>query len=107
MIVYKIDVLHELKQKGYSTYSLRKNKIMGEAQIQKIRQGELASKETLNTICRLLQIQPGDLLEYIDDDTNEQFEFIIRHVIEDNGVHLFYFYTSAEPNLVDETPNAN
>ena len=70
MIVYKIDVLHELKQKGYSTYSLRKNKIMGEAQIQKIRQGELASKETLNTICRLLQIQPGDLLEYIDDDTN-------------------------------------
>ena len=69
MIVYKIDVLHELKQKGYSTYSLRKNKIMGEAQIQKIRQGELASKETLNTICRLLQIQPGDLLEYIDDDT--------------------------------------
>ena len=70
MIVYKIDVLHELKQKGYSTYSLRKNKIMGEAQMQKIRQGELASKETLNTICRLLQIQPGDLLEYIDDDTN-------------------------------------
>lgn len=67
MIVYKIDVLHELKQKGYSTYSLRKNKIMGEAQIQKIRQGELASKETLNTICQLLQIQPGDLLEYIDD----------------------------------------
>ena len=43
---------------------------MGEDQIQKIRQGELASKETLNTICRLLQIQPGDLLEYIDDDTN-------------------------------------
>ncbi len=67
MIVYKINVLQELKQKGYSTYSLRKNKIMGEAQIQKIRQGELASKETLNTICRLLQIQPGDLLEYVEE----------------------------------------
>ena len=40
---------------------------MGEAQIQKIRQGEIASKETLNTICKLLQIQPGDLLEYVDD----------------------------------------
>ena len=40
---------------------------MGETQIQKIRQGELASKETLNTICRLLQIQPGDLLEYVEE----------------------------------------
>lgn len=65
MLIYKIDVLHELKQKGYTTYALRKNKIMGEAQIQKIRQGEIASKETLNTICKLLHIQPGDLLEYV------------------------------------------
>lgn len=62
MIVYKINVLQELKHKGYSTYVL-----LGEAQIQKIRQGELASKETLNTICRLLQIQPGDLLEYVEE----------------------------------------
>ena len=62
MLKYKIDVLEELKGKGYTSYKLRKDKIMGEAQIQKIRQGE-----TLNTICKLLQIQPGDLLEYIDD----------------------------------------
>lgn len=67
MIVYKINVLRELKHKGYSTYVLRRDRIMGEAQIQKIRQGELASKETLNTICRLLQIQPGDLLEYVEE----------------------------------------
>lgn len=67
MIVYKINVLQELKHKRYSTYVLRRDRIMGEAQIQKIRQGELASKETLNTICRLLQIQPGDLLEYVEE----------------------------------------
>ena len=46
--------------------SLRKEKIIGEAQIQKIRSGKLASKETLNTICKLLQCQPGDILEYIE-----------------------------------------
>lgn len=67
MIKYKIDVLHELKNNGFSTYVLRKNKLMGEAQIQKIRQGELVSKETLNTICKLLNKQPGDFLEYIDE----------------------------------------
>ena len=67
MLKYKIHELEELKGKGYTSYKLRKDKIMGEAQIQKIRQGEIASKETLNTICKLLQIQPGELLEYIDD----------------------------------------
>ena len=67
MLKYKIDILEELKAKGYTTYKLRKDKVIGEAQIQKIRTGEIASKETLNTICKLLQCQPGDILEYIED----------------------------------------
>ena len=68
MLRYKIDILEELKEKGYSSYKLRKDKLMGEAQIQKIRSGELVSKETLNTICKLLNCQPGDILEYIPDE---------------------------------------
>jgi putative transcriptional regulator len=68
MLKYKIDILEELKQKGFTTYKLRKDKIIGEAQIQKIREGELASKETLNTICKLLNCQPGDILEYVETD---------------------------------------
>lgn len=68
MLRYRIDVLNELKNKGYTTYKLRKDKLIGEAQIQKVRLGEVASKETLNTLCMLLQCQPGDLLEYVPDD---------------------------------------
>lgn len=64
MIYYKIDVLKALKEKGYSSYKLRKEKIMSEAQITKIRNGELASKQTLDRICGLLEIQPGDFLGY-------------------------------------------
>ena len=67
MLKYKIDILEKLKENGYTTYKLRKDKIIGESQIQKIRNGELASKETLNTICRLLHCQPGDILEYIEE----------------------------------------
>ena len=67
MLKYKIDILEELKTKGYTTYKLRKDKVIGEAQIQKIRTGEIASKETLNTICKLLHCQPGDIPEYIED----------------------------------------
>ena len=43
---------------------------MGEAQIQKIRDNELVSKETLNTICKLLNCQPGDILEYVEIEEN-------------------------------------
>ncbi|MCM0663593.1 helix-turn-helix domain-containing protein [Coprococcus sp. B2-R-112] len=70
MLRYKMDVLQELKTIGFSAYKLRKDKIMGEAQIQKIRTGEIASKETLNTLCKLLNCQPGDLIEYIPDEDN-------------------------------------
>ena len=60
--------LKELKEKDYTSYRLRKDKLIGESQIQKIRKGEIASKETLNTICKLLQCQPGDILEYVEDE---------------------------------------
>ena len=71
MLHYKIDILDALKRIGFTTYKIRKDKIIGEAQMQKIRTGEIASKETLNTICRLLDCQPGDIMEYIPDEPNE------------------------------------
>lgn len=68
MLKYKIDVLEALKEKGYSSYKIRKDKLIGEAQLTKIRSGDIASKETLNTICMLLDCQPGDILEYVKTD---------------------------------------
>jgi putative transcriptional regulator len=64
MIVYKVDVLEMLKNTGYSSYRLRKEKIMGESMMQKIRNGELMSWEALSRVCDLLNCQPGDILEY-------------------------------------------
>lgn len=71
MLRYKLDVLEALKEKGFTTYKLRKDKIIGESQIQKIRTGEIASKETLNLLCKILECQPGDLLEYVPDTETE------------------------------------
>ena len=65
-IQYKMDVLSKLKEKGYSTYRLRKEKIYGEATIQKIRMGELVSWDNISTMCQLLKCQPGDIVEYVD-----------------------------------------
>ncbi len=68
MLKYKINILEALKEKGYTSYRIRKDKIIGEAQLTKIRNGDIASKETLNTICKLLNCQLGDILEYVDID---------------------------------------
>lgn len=66
MLKYKIDVLATLKEKGYNTNTIRKEKIMGEAMLQKIRSGQMVSWAALETICKLLKCQPGDLIEYVE-----------------------------------------
>ena len=71
MIKYKIDVLHALKNAGFTTYRLRKDKILGEATIQKLRGFELVSWENINTICKLLSCQPGDMMEYVPGNKEE------------------------------------
>lgn len=63
-IRYKLDILEALKQAGYSTYRLRKEKILGERVIQQLRNGEIVSWKTIETICGILNCQPGDLVEY-------------------------------------------
>ena len=67
-ITYKMDILAELKAAGYSTYRLRKDKLLGEATIQKIRRAEPVSWENIATICALLHCQPGDIMEYVPDE---------------------------------------
>ena len=67
MIKYKIDILTELKKAGFSSYKIRKDKIMGEATLQQLRNNKLVSWETINIICNLLHCQPGDILIHVKD----------------------------------------
>lgn len=61
---YKINVLDALKEKGYSSYTLRKEKLLSESTIQKLREGEGVAWDNLDTLCRLLECDICDLLEY-------------------------------------------
>ena len=67
---YKIDVIAALKAAGYNTNTIRKEKIMGESMLQKIRSGQMMSWTTFETICDLLDCQPGDLLEYVRESVD-------------------------------------
>ena len=65
-IKYKKDILAALKEKGYSSTRIRNEKIIGQSYLQQLRHGEIVSWKTIETICRLLNCQPGDLLEYVE-----------------------------------------
>ncbi|MBE6785397.1 MAG: XRE family transcriptional regulator [Ruminococcaceae bacterium] len=64
-IQYKIDIMAELKSKGYSSTKIREEKLIGQSYLQQIRHGELVSWKTIDTICSLLDCQVGDLVEYV------------------------------------------
>ena len=78
MLRMKIDVLPLLKEAGYSSYRLRKENILAQSTIQKFRDRKMVSAETLEWLCEVLHLQPGDILEYIyekegDSGVQERF----------------------------------
>ena len=64
---YKIDVLSALKAAGYNTTKIRREQLLSESTLQKLRTGEGIAWNNIDTICRLLECQPGDFLEYTKD----------------------------------------
>lgn len=62
---YKIDVLAQLKEKGYSTFRLRQERLLSEGAIQSLRTGASISWANLGRLCDLLNCQPGDIIENV------------------------------------------
>lgn len=67
MIVYKIDILKSLKEKGYNTNYLRINKVLSQATIQSIRKKEYISLSTIDLLCSMLNCGIDDIIEYVPD----------------------------------------
>ena len=69
MFIYKFDVLESLKEAGYNTTRLRREKLLGEKAIQSLRHGEMVGIKALEKICYLLDMQPGNIIKYVDENT--------------------------------------
>lgn len=67
-IVYK-KLFDKLEKNGWTTYRIRKEKLIGQATLTALKNGTggLDSK-TINKFCEVFQCQPGDLMEYVPDD---------------------------------------
>jgi len=63
-IKYKIDIISALKDKGYSTYRIRKEKLFSESTLQKFRSNDTVSWENIERVCDLLGCDVGDIVTY-------------------------------------------
>lgn len=60
-----------LSDNGKTYYSLRKDRIVGTETIKKLQQDYgIIDTRTINNLCKYLDCQPGDLLEYVPDDND-------------------------------------
>ena len=69
MLQWRVNVLEELKEVGWYPHKMRVEKLFGESTIQKMRYQKLVSWAEFDRLCRVLGKQPGDLLEWAEDET--------------------------------------
>ena len=68
MLKWKIDVLKALKNNGYNQRYLLDNNILSGNTVTALRKNDTnISLATLDKICKLLDCQPADLLEFVPD----------------------------------------
>ena len=70
MIFYK-EVLGKLKDAGYTTYTIRQQKLLSQNTMAALRSNAPISTTSIDEICRLLQCQPGDIIGYENRETEK------------------------------------
>lgn len=68
MLVYKFDVIQCLKENGYNSTKILKEGVISQSAMQKLRKGEMVGTKTLNQLCKLLDMQPGNIIKYVEND---------------------------------------
>lgn len=81
MLQYKIEVIKELAKVGINTTVAKKSRIFGQDTMRKFKNGDTSiSLEVLNRLCCVLEMQPRDIIKFIE--TDEDREKIISKICE-------------------------
>lgn len=68
-------LFNKLKEKGYTTYKIRKDKLIGQATLTALKNGTGGlDAKTLNRLCEVLECQPGELMEFQKDDNGKELD---------------------------------
>lgn len=60
-------LIKKMQEAGINSYTLKRDKIIGQATYKKILEGGDIDTRTIAKLCRLLNCQPGDIIEYEED----------------------------------------
>lgn len=69
-IVYD-KLIKMFNEKGVNSYTIKRDKIIGQASYKKIKEGGDIDTRTISKLCKYLNCQPGDILEYVPDQTDK------------------------------------
>lgn len=73
MLKYKINIADALERKGFNTYKAKTTKILSQDTLKKIKNEDTnISLESINRICIILDMQPKDLIEYVEDENEKK-----------------------------------
>lgn len=68
MIRYKIDIFKELSKNGFNQTRIQRENLLPRQTMTNIKAGKSITLETLNKICIMCSLQPGDIVEVIPTD---------------------------------------
>lgn len=68
MLVYKINVLETLKESGYNSTRILKENLISQSAMQKMRKNEMVGIKTIEKLCELLDMQPGNIIKYVENE---------------------------------------
>ena len=57
-----------MQERGITSYTLKRDNIIGQATYKKIMEGGDIDTRTIAKLCKLLECQPGDILEYVPEE---------------------------------------
>lgn len=61
-------LLKIFKKKGVTSYTIKKDKIVGQSTWKKVHDGGHIDTRTIEALCKYLNVQPGDIMEYLTDE---------------------------------------
>ena len=65
----KFDKLFSLmKKRELSTYRIRQENIIPQGTLTSLKNNKSVTTDTIDKLCKALNCQPGDIMEYVDED---------------------------------------
>lgn len=75
MLKFKIDIMNELKKKGWNTTAIRKSGIIGQKTLYEIKAGKVPGEKVVNILSAMLGLQPGSFISFeMDPSTLEDLK---------------------------------